>query len=80
MLLDGTLLMPTQKHVKFVHRVIIGARIVFIETLCIIIEVYLTIETFFVRKLMGTQLALSEEERDRIMQEHEKQMVKLENR
>ena len=29
---------------------------------------------------MDNQVAISEDERERIMQEHEKQMVKLENR
>ena len=33
-----------------------------------------------VRKLMDNQLAMSEDERERIMAEHEKQMVKLENK
>ncbi len=32
------------------------------------------------RKLMDNQVAMSEDERERIMAEHEKQMVKLENR
>ena len=33
-----------------------------------------------VQKLVDNQVAMSEEERTRVMQEHEKQMVKLENR
>lgn len=32
------------------------------------------------RKLISGQMSMSEEERDRIMKEHEKQMVKVENR
>lgn len=32
------------------------------------------------RKLINGQMSMSEEERDRIMKEHEKQMVKVENR
>lgn len=35
---------------------------------------------FFHRKLISGQMSMSEEERDRIMKEHEKQMVKVENR
>ena len=37
-------------------------------------------EDHVIRKLMDYQVAMSEEERERIMAEHEKQMVKLENR
>ncbi|XP_005098587.1 myosin-9 isoform X2 [Aplysia californica] len=36
-------------------------------------------ETVVVDKLLSSQLSFSEEERDRILKEHEKQMVKLEN-
>jgi ellis van creveld syndrome protein 2 len=32
-----------------------------------------------IRKLMGSQMSMSEAERERIMKEHEKQMVLLEN-
>lgn len=34
----------------------------------------------FCRQLMDNQVAMSEEERQKILQEHEKQMVKLENK
>ncbi len=44
------------------------------------LQVIINLVLLYGRKLIDNQFALSDEERDRILQEHEKQMVTLSNR